>query len=342
MNPHHRSCALALGALLALAHPGAAVAVERGCPGVMIGADPDFRARFPDLLEDLQRQLAARSDLDPCARVDVRSEGDAVVTLTVTLPDGRAASRSVTRRDDIIPTLQALLLVPARTSAALVAAPSTASPPTPAATPLPSHRLRLRANLNRLHDDAPPLAHPARTLGVELSVLTGARMGDGQIGVGAGMLGFLEVHGWLLGFEGRADVYRPLLMGDPETALELALLAGRRFDFGGLALDLSAGPAVAMKGLAFSQSRSAEVMAMGTNSPPPPPPPAESDPSSGPVPRLLLGARFGFSPRSVFRTFIGVDGAVGPRRVDENATNASARLPAFSLGLSLGATVGTP
>ena len=173
-------------------------------------------------------------------------------------------------------------------------------------------------------------------------MLTGARMGDGQIGVGAGMLGFLEVHGWLLGFEGRADVYRPLLSGDPETALELALLAGRRFDFGGLALDLNAGPAVAMKGLAFSQSRSAQVVAMGTNSPPPPPPPAESDPSSGPVPRLLLGARFGFSPRSVFRTFIGVDGAVGPRRVEEDATNASARLPAFSLGLSLGATVGTP
>jgi hypothetical protein len=57
---------------------------------------------------------------------------------------------------------------------------------------------------------------------------------------------------------------------------------------------------------------------------------------------LLLGARFGFSPRSVFRTFVGVDGAVGPRRVDNDANSASARLPAFSLGLALGATVGTP
>jgi hypothetical protein len=343
MNPHHCSRALALGALLALVRPGAALAVERGCPGVMIDADSDFRARFPDLLEQLQLQLAARSDLDPCARVDVRAEGDAVVTLTVTLPDGRAASRSVTRRDDIIPTLQALLLVPARTSAALAAAPATAPPPTTAPTPLPSRRLRLRANPDRLDDDAPPVAPPARTLGVELSVLTGARMGDGQVGVGAGMLGFLEVHGWLLGFEGRADVYRPLLSGgDPETALELALLAGRRFDFGGVALDLSAGPAVAMKGLAFSQSRSMQVVSMGPNSAPPPRPPPESDPNSGPVPRLLLGARFGFSPRSVFRTFIGVDGALGPRRVDDNAENASARLPAFSLGLSLGATVGTP
>jgi hypothetical protein len=71
-------------------------------------------------------------------------------------------------------------------------------------------------------------------------------------------------------------------------------------------------------------------------------PPRHADPSSGPVPRLLLGARLGFSPRSVFRTFVGIDGEVGPSRVADDAPANSARLPGFSLGLALGGTVGTP
>jgi hypothetical protein len=352
MNPHPRTSALALAALLALARPGAALAAERGCLGPTIDADADFRARFPDLLERLQGELAARTDLDPCARAVLRAEGSAVVTLMVTLPDGRTASRRVTQADDVMPTLQALLLLPATPSVAALAERPAASAAATSAVPLPAstrrstprHRVLLHGDpdrLDRLDRDASAPAHAPRSFGVELSVLTGARMGDGQLGLGAGALGFLEVHGWLLGFESRVDVYRPLLNGDPETALELALLAGRRFDFGPVALDLSAGPAVAMKGLAFSQTRSAQVMGTGAAAPTMPRPP-EPDPSTGPVPRLLLAARLGFSPRSVFRTFVGVDAAVGQRRATFTPESASARLPAFSLGLALGATVGTP
>jgi hypothetical protein len=58
--------------------------------------------------------------------------------------------------------------------------------------------------------------------------------------------------------------------------------------------------------------------------------------------RLLLGARLGFSPRSVFRTFVGIDGEVGPTQASNDDVSASARLPSFSVGLALGATVGTP
>jgi hypothetical protein len=351
MSPHPRTSALALGALLAFARPGAALAVERGCLGPTIDANPDFRARFPDLLERLQSELAAGTDLDPCARAVLRAEGSAEVTLMVTLPDGRTASRRVTQADDVMPTLQALLLLPATASVTALAEPPGASAAAPSAVPVPAsprrstrrHRVLFHGDpdLDRLDRDAAAPAHAPRSFGVELSLLTGARMGDGQLGLGAGALGFLEVHGWLLGFESRADVYRPLLNGDPETALELALLAGRRFDLGPVALDLSAGPAVAMKGLAFSQTRSAQVMGTGTAAPTMPRPP-EPDPSTGPVPRFLLAARIGFSPRSVFRTFVGIDGAVGQRRATFTPESASARLPAFSLGLALGATVGTP
>ena len=150
------------------------------------------------------------------------------------------------------------------------------------------------------------------------------------------------MHHWLVGFEGRADAYRFDLGGDPETVLELAILAGRRFDLGSVALDLTAGPAVAMKGLALSQTHVARVSSMLSQMDMQVDTQEQSDRSSGPVPRLLLGARVGFSPRSILRTFVGIDGELGPALAQGNADRFSARLPTFSVGLALGASVGTP
>jgi len=332
---HPRRTALSAASLAILAGvccPSRATAAERGCPGVSIESDAGFRARFSDLLERLQSELATRSDIDACARIALHVDGNSLITMSVRLLDGRTTSRTVTRADDVAPTLQALLLVP------LPPPPVPASAAAPALqAPRPSPPSALPTFPDR---DAPPPRSGARKLGVELSFLTGARAGDGQVSVGAGALSFLEVYGWLLGFEGRADSYRAMLgSGDPETALELAILAGRRFHLNGWALDLTAGPGVAMKGLAISET---EVVSTNMTNYVPPPPARHADPSSGPVPRLLLGARFGFSPRSVFRTFVGVDGELGPGRVANEAEPNSARLPVFSLGLALGATVGTP
>ncbi|HET9932173.1 MAG TPA: hypothetical protein VFQ35_15830, partial [Polyangiaceae bacterium] len=148
------------------------------------------------------------------------------------------------------------------------------------------------------------------------------------------------VRHWLVGFEGRADGYRSLIGSDPETTLELAVLGGRRFDVGDMALDVSAGPGIAIEGVALSSARTAQassgnVMARA-------PEPVEQ--RSGALPRLLVGARLGFSPRSVFRTFIGVDAELGPVRTsDSSEPNLSAtHLPAYLVGLALGATVGSP
>jgi hypothetical protein len=326
---------LALVALAALT-PLTARAAERGCPAIAIEPDAGFRARFPDLLGRIQDELAARADIDACAHVALHFENDADIDVSVTLPDGRTASRSVARREDVMPTLQALLLVPN-----LPSAPAPSSPP-PQAKRAERRRPRLAPAEPSGHD-VPAVPAPApRELGFELSAISGVRIGDGQFGYGAGVLSFLQVQSWLIGFEGRADGYRSIHGSDPETALELALLAGRRFDFGGAALDLTAGPAVAMKGVAFSQTESVAVM--GTPPVLPPPPPPRSEPSSGPVPRLLVGARLGFSPRSVFRTFVGIDGELGPSRtsVDPEANVSSPRMPTFTVGLALGATVGTP
>ena len=96
---------LAMGPARALALGG------DGCPAVAIEPDDDFRSRFPELVERIRGELSARTDIDTCARVELRAS-DAVITVSVTLPDGRAASRSLLRPDDVVPTLQGLLLVP--------------------------------------------------------------------------------------------------------------------------------------------------------------------------------------------------------------------------------------
>jgi hypothetical protein len=333
MKPRHRAKAAALLAITAALRPDTALAAKRACLGMSIEPDVGFRAHWPDLLDRIQSELSARADVDACARVDLRLEGDAIITVSVTLPDGRVASRRVTEREDVIPMLQALLLVPE-----LPPAPA-APPPTPAAP-----RDMAPSDAPRTERDEPLATRAPRNFGVELSLITGARMGDdGQLGVGAGALSFLEINGWLIGFEGRVDAYRPLAGGDAEPALELAILGGRRLDLGSVALDLSAGPAVVMKGF---DSSHVEVARMSAPDPEAPAPMSRLDPIPqpaphlGPLPRLLLAARLGFSPRSVFRTFLGIDGEVGPTRASHDP--ASARLPAYSLGFSLGASVGTP
>jgi hypothetical protein len=260
--------------------------------------------------------------VDDCARAELRAtEGNAIL-VTVALPDGRTASRRVERSEDVIPALQALLLVPAPPPPARVA--TTPQRPTAPSSPLRGAP-RTESDLHQL--SVSPVAE--RRLGFELSLLAGARAGDGQLGAGVGVMSLLESSGWLLGFLGRVDQYQPFAGGGGEMALALGLLGGRRLDFGGVALDVTAGPAVATRGIAISETEVVEVDAMA-----PPPPPPEAEP--GPEPRLLVGARLGFTPRSVFRTFIGLDGELGP-----SLSTSKDELPGFAAGVVFGATVGT-
>jgi hypothetical protein len=338
MNPRPPTPLLALAVLLAALGPRRALAAEQGCAAMVVEPDAGFRARFPDLLTRIH-ELAARTDIDACAHVTLHFGNDIDIDVSVTLPDGRIASRVVSRREDVMPTLQALLLVPDEPPPVSAPAPSTVAK-AKRAERQPGRVEPARPSAR----DVPATPAPVpRELGFELSAISGVRVGDGQFGYGAGVLSFLQVHSWLVGFEGRADGYRSIYGSDPETALELAILGGRRFDFGSVALDFTAGPGLAMKGVTFSDIQSVEVTSM-PQSMPPSRPPRRDEPSSGPVPRLLVGARLGFSPRSIFRTFVGIDGEVGPSRssADPKASVSSPRMPTFTVGLALGATVGTP
>jgi hypothetical protein len=335
-----------LSAAAVVAAAGPARAAEGPCAPMAVAADARVRARWPDLAERIRAALEARPGVDTCARVSLTMPARAIA-LEVVLPDGRSASRAVTRAEDVVATLQALLLVPRETGYGRTPADDqtpAAEPEQAAQQPLPPPRApagagkpeiaAARAGVaasNRLPPAPLPAAAPGG-LGVELSVLAGARVGDGQTGGGLGVLTFLDARGWLVGFAGRADVYQEREGSPLGGALVLALLGGRRLRSSGtLALDLTAGPALALLG----------TMTSVTQVPPAAAPVRESR-SLGTSPRLLAGARLHFRARSVLRTFVGVDAELGARRAPPDPPDEVGRLPLWAVGLLLGATVGTP
>jgi hypothetical protein len=338
MNPRPRFVAAAFALIVASGWPCAVFAAEISCPGVTLAPDAAFLGRSRELLERIQREFEARADVDACARVELSvawgEAEDAVFEVSVALPDGRAVSRRVARDEDVIPTLQALLLVPDRT---LLPPPVHAAPSTPPAAVLTRRSAAPDTSSDTPAHHAASEAAGARDLGIELTVLTGARVGDGQWGVGLGARSYLEVKGWLIGFTGRVDSYQTWNEGDAQTALELGLLTGWRLAWDSVALDLTAGPAVAIKGLVGSYSEVRSVNASNPDNGPPPPDAAEL--SSGPVPRLLVNVCLGFAPRSIVRTFVGIGAEFGPAQAADSAS--STRMPEYTVGLALGATVGT-
>lgn len=336
MRPHPSSKLFAVLAVFSTLTARAAPADEPRCPAVRVEAEAGVREAFPDLVERIRNEFTERPEVDACARVRLRVRDGGGIEMFVTLPDGRTSSRSVADSEDVVPTLQALLLLPV-SEFALRAEPLRTAP-------LVTVRPRATVRVDDTSDSK--LGEPnagERELGVELSVLAGTRAGDGQFAYGAGALSLVEVSRWLFGFEGRVDAYESITGSDPESALELALLFGRRAYFDGMALDFTFGPALAMKGIALpSQTEVARVETSEVQARPQTPPPESS---TGALPRLLVGARLGFAPRSVVRAFVGFEGELGPRRADEGEHVGpevpSPSLPRYTAGLVLGATVGT-
>jgi hypothetical protein len=310
---HFVSGLLALAGLVS-ARP--TFAAERACLAPTLETDARVREQWPDLSLQIHSVLSSRADIDACAQIRLR-ERDSSLLIEVTLPDGRHASRAVSHPEDVLPSLEALLLVP----------------------PGPTERSReaetdltARPPIVSQRDVAIPRA-PAnksstaerRRVTLELSLATGAGIGAGQIGISLGAITLLEVSQWLFGFEGRGASYQALSGGPHTGALELALLAGRRVPLRSLALDFIAGPGLALQG-------GWSVAPVGSMAPP-----VESN---GVTPRLLLGTHLVFGARSPFRGFVGIDGEVGLARSAARPPDG-AQLPAWTAGLALGATLGT-
>src|ERR1700722_15345045 len=101
-----------LSCILAVLCIRPAFAQIRTCAPISIEVDAALSARWPELPGQLRETFEGRDAIDRCARVRV-SVRDAIIVEGV-LPDGRSATRSVARREDVVPTLEALLLVPQR------------------------------------------------------------------------------------------------------------------------------------------------------------------------------------------------------------------------------------
>jgi hypothetical protein len=365
---HFASSCVFSGALAAFA-ASRAFAADPPCSPIAVAVDASVRARWPELPGQVRQAFETRTDIDSCARVELALNARSIA-IGVILPDGRSASREVARQEDVLPTLEALLLVPRPAAAPLGVEASAPSIPAPAptqamqakdagSTPPGSGGEAGSAGASEggttpsasipvipVHVAVPErdemetrrASYPPSRLRIELSVLTEARIGDGQRTLGLGALSLLDIGGWLVGFEGRADRDQQIGGGYAGSALELAALGGRRVRFQNLALDLVGGPAVALRG---AGTAIAVAPARPGASPDPKAGGSSSQSSVGTVPRALLGAHLIFGARSSLRAFIGVDGEFGPANAPGDNPGDPSRLPVWTLGLALGATVGT-
>jgi hypothetical protein len=184
----------------------------------------------------------------------------------------------------------------------------------------------LRPGRERVTPSDAPNARLGRA-GIELRVMAGARVGDGQSCMSLGALGLVQSASWVLGVHGRANGYMRQALdesSDSQSTVELGVLGGHRSDLGKLTLDVLAGPALAL-----------DAGSANTDGPAEPNTPSE-EPRA--VPRLVVASHLGLSPRSVLRGYVGVEGEVGPRTTREAAPP---QLPGWMVGIALGAAVGT-
>jgi hypothetical protein len=320
---------LAILVLVTGTRPRVARAAGPRCDGLIVQLDAEAEARWPELAVRIRGSFAGREDVDGCARVRLMAQGESAV-LTVILPDGRSALRPVARLEDVIPMVEALLLVPAQPSSPVTEtiapgpamrrpAPTTtadATPPMLSASPTTTPR-------------AVPSGSAPRPLRFELSLLTGGRLGGMQTSVGLGLLAQLCVHGWLFGFEARADRYQYRDRDAPLPALELVVLGGRRWRLGSASLDLAAGLAAVDQGTTTIEMPASNGQVMSYS-------------SHSTVPRVRLGLRLGFRADASLRPFVGLEGEFGPARPPDGPFGDVPYLPRATVGLTVGATVGTP
>jgi hypothetical protein len=307
------------------------LAETQACAAMVVEADDDVRARFPELHEHVLGTFATRDGIDTCAKVEL-SMIPPVIVVEVTLADGRSALRTVGHREDVVPVLEALLVLPRDDARAadVESIEASKAPPTSENRARPQQLPAPRDELDESRADA------GDRRGIEFSVVTGARAGDGQYSVNLGLLSFLELAGFLAGLEGRVDSYTAANAVPYETFEAMALF-GRRFHFNAADLDFVAGPAVVLQGTS-TVVESGPATSTGESGAAV----ERTESTSGVVPRLVLGTHLGFPARSVLRTFVGVEGEVGPpanARGDERLRPP--RLPVWMVGIALGATVGT-
>lgn len=324
-SPLHRAgCALVVASLA-----GPALGAKPPCTGLIVTAEPGVVGRWPTLVERVRSALTERSDIDRCARAHLGQSGETIM-LEVVLDDGRSTRRRLSSADDVVPALEALLLVPAPAAPAPATetAPRSRKPETKP-VPLGPRARGLALSERDAAEPAEPGDRGERDAGVGflLSVGGGERLGDGQSSGNLGAMALLYISGWLVGVDGRAVTYEvPLSDGIPQSATELTALGGYRFGQGTLALDLMLGPTLVVQ----------QDMEMTVG----PAPEHERTTISRVVPRLFFGSRLTLGARSLLGGFVGIEGAAGPSGELQRSVPSAPPLPVWMLGFVAGVTLG--
>lgn len=332
---HEMAAFSLLAGILATLCAPVARANEDNCASRTVEVDAGVLARWPDLSSQVRQAFEGRDNVDPCAQIRLMLTG-AVIVVEVGLPDGRSAARAVPRQEDVLPALEALLLLPqADPRAPSEESPVDAPTSTRLATAAPAILAEGGVSLSGSGATLEPPATDGGHVRVDLSVASGARVGNGEVGLDLGVLSSVELGGWLLGFQGHINRYyatsnrTPQMPPDGPAALELGVLAGRRLRFGRIALDLFAGPALALHGTAVSTAQAAPT---GTT--------VTERTSTEPIPRLLASSRLTLG-RSALRSFVQIDGEVGESGATSGSMPLGPQLPTWTVGLAIGAVVGT-
>ena len=312
-------------------------AAEQPCSTLSVEADRPTRARHPDLAERVQRTFSDRPDVEPCARVTLSLQ-EAAIEVEVALPDGRSALRSLDRPEDVVPTLEALLLVPDSSSLRPTKARSlpAAREAKPKARPTTARKVTPRAQDPVVdHGTALPVDESRRSsLRIELSGALGVRAGDSHLGAGLGLSSFLQISSWLVGFQARIDQYQG--KGEKVGVVEVGVLGGKRLDLDPFARDLVAGPAFTWQGTSMRSDVSAAADQGGTENRRMDL--VEETPLEA---RAFLGARLNFEAYSTFHAFMALDGEFALASKGDDS-GAAPELPRWTVGLSFGSTIGTP
>jgi hypothetical protein len=323
-----RSALTAISGALAILSATPARGAAQPCDAIAVDADAAAVSRFPEMPERIREAFAERRDVDACARVHLGLAGGGSIELQVSLPDGRSTSRSA-QPEEVVPVLEALLLVPSEPdpapAAAAAVAPSTSAPSS----------IRFEPAALEVPRDGDRPARPGSRFAVELSLGAGMHRGDGQSSESLGASSFLEAASWLVGFAARIDHYDRGTTGDTgdaPSALEVGALLGRRFGFGGFTFDAAAGPALALRG-------SWSVMAANSASSGMVSPVRSSSSHNDLVPRCLFSGRLTLGRRSVVRTFAGIEAELG--EAGPIPPGGARGLPLWTVGGALGVTLGT-
>jgi hypothetical protein len=248
--------------------------------------------------------LAAMPDRDPAARVAIRPVNDDLV-VSVSLADGRTATRRIHAPPALGPTLEALLALPS-----IVITPRAVDPA-----------------------DPPDLVRPNGAVGAPFDVELGGGLGGRVAGPGpyvaASISAFVQVVGghWVLGTGMRWDAFEHLAAAPPgfETAaIALSLTAARRFKPGDARLDVGVSPRFVTQTQTI-QPPSGEVSD------------TDADVRPAAFARAVLG-------RGTLRFLLDADVEVSPLRLrrEIRALAGFPLLPAWGAGLTLGLQWGEP